>query len=40
MLTPAQADNTIRVSLCPGNTVEEAAALLSALQEGGKRLRR
>lgn len=39
-LTPAQADNTIRVSLCPGNTVEEAAALLSALQEGGRRLRR
>ncbi len=39
-LTPAEADNTIRVSLCPGNTVEEAAALLSALEEGGKRLRR
>jgi len=39
-LTPAQADNTIRVSLCPGNTVEEAAALLTALEEGGRRLRR
>lgn len=39
-LTPAEADNTIRISLCPGNTAEEAAALLSALEEGGKRLRR
>jgi cysteine sulfinate desulfinase/cysteine desulfurase-like protein len=39
-LTPSEADNTIRISLCPQNTAEDAAALLTALQEGGRRLRR
>ena len=39
-LTPAEADNTIRVSLCPRNTAEEAALFLEALAEGGKRLRK
>lgn len=39
-LSTAEADNTIRISLCPQNTPEEAASLLCALEEGGRRLRR
>lgn len=39
-LTAAEADNTIRVSLAPTNTVSEAESFLAALSEGGRRLRR
>lgn len=38
-LTDADADSTVRVSLSPRNTPEEAAEFLAALAEGGRRLR-
>jgi len=39
-LSDADADSTIRISLCPANTPDEADALADALTEGAARLRR
>ena len=39
-LTDSEADSSIRVSLCPENTTEEADAFISALAEGIKSLQR
>ena len=39
-LTDSEADSSIRVSLCPENTKEEADAFISALSEGLKSLQR
>ena len=37
-LTEREADSTLRVSLCPENTLEEADIFLQKLLEGAKRL--
>jgi cysteine sulfinate desulfinase/cysteine desulfurase-like protein len=39
-LTDSEADSSIRVSLCPENTKEEADIFISALNEGIKALQR
>ena len=39
-LTDSEADSSIRVSLCPENTKEEADVFISALAEGIKSLQR